>query len=224
MADLITLQDYRDATRYTSIDATYDTQVTKAIMYASAAIRNFTERDFGAAAVTEDRTFDYDGSGFCDIDDAATVNSVTLVVPGFTDQLLDAVMWRAMPQRRDDAPVYFYIYMPGVCWYGASPQMGFTRNLDVLWQEGRWATQPPLVKVNAVWGWPVVPDDVKQATIWAVEDWMSTTSSSAGPVTSHSIESFSESFGARSGTSLVSGALPQRALDILALYKKIHFG
>lgn len=221
MADLITLQEYRDATRYSAVDASYDTQVLAAIKYASAAIRNFTARDFGAAQVTEDRTFEYDGSGYLDIDDAQTVNTVTLTLTGATPQVLDVLQWRAMPQRRDDAPVYFYIYMPGVTLYGISPYMGFTRNLDVLWAEGRFGVTPPLVVVNAVWGWPTVPDDVKQATIWAVEDWMATTASSAGPITAHAIESFSESFGNRNSASGAANALPQRSLDLLANYTKI---
>lgn len=222
MADLITLQEYRDATGYQSVDATFDTQITAAIRYASAAVRNFTERDLGVANVTEARTFDYDGSGYCDIDDCTTITAVTLVVTGAVDQLLDPIMYRAMPALRDDSPVFYYLYMPGVTYYGASPLMGFTRNIDVLWGEGRWATQPPMVMVNATWGWPIVPDDVKQAVIWAVEDWKGTTASSAGPLTAHSIESFSETFGSRTGQTAVAGALPQRSLDLLAHYAKIH--
>lgn len=221
MADLITLQEYRDATRYVAVDASYDTQVQAYLKYASAAVRNYTARDFGAALVMEDRTYEYDGSGYLDIDDANTVNTVTLVVPGWTDQVLGTDLWRAMPTRRDDAPVYFYIYMPGVTYYGMSPAMGFTRNIDVLYREGRWGAQPPMVKVNAQWGWPVVPDDVKQATIWAVEDWMATTASSAGPLTAHAIESFSESFGQRGGQAVAANALPQRSLDLLANYTRI---
>jgi hypothetical protein len=222
MADLITLQEYRDATRYTAVDPSYDTQVQAALKYASAAVRNFTGRDFGAANVTEDRTFEYDGSGYLDIDDASTVNTVTLTTVGWTDQVVDVALWRAMPTRRDDAPVYYYIYMPAVTAWGSSPYMGFTRNVDVLAAEGRWGVQPPMVKVNALWGWPTVPDDVKQATIWAVEDWMATTASSAGPVTAHAIESFSESFGSRGGSPGLVNALPQRSLDLLAYYAKVY--
>jgi hypothetical protein len=222
MADLITLQEYRDATGYTSVDAAFDTQVTAAIKYASSAIRNYTARDFGAPLVVEDRTYEYDGSGYVDIDDANTVNTVTLTTVGWADQVVDVALWRAMPQRRDDAPVYYYIYMPNVTAWGASPYMGFTRNVDVLAAEGRWGVQPPMVKVNAQWGWPTVPDDVKQATIWAVEDWKGTTASSAGPVTAHAIESFSESFGSRAGTGVTANALPQRALDLLANYRKFY--
>lgn len=224
MADLITLQEYRDATGYQSVDATFDTQITAAIKYASAAIRNYTGRDLGTPSVVENRTFDYDGSGYLDIDDATVVNTVTLTAPGTTDQLVDALLWRAGPQRRDSSPVYFYIYMPYVTLYGTSPEMGFTRNIDVLAKEGRWGVgASPLVVVNANWGWPVVPDDVKQATIWAVEDWKGTTASSAGPLTAHSIESFSESFGTRTGTAaMVVNALPQRSLDLLAEYRKIQ--
>jgi hypothetical protein len=222
MADLITLQEYRDATGYQSVDAAFDTQVTAAIKYASAAIRNYAQRDFGVTVVTEDRTYIYDGSGYLDIDDTATINTVTLTLPGATDQLLDAALWLPLPYRRDDAPVYYYIYLPSVTWHGVSPEMGFTRNADVMYREGRYITQPPQVKVNAAWGWTVVPDDVKQATIWAVEDWKGTTASSAGPLTAHSIESFSESFGSRTGATLVSNALPQRSMDLLANYAKIY--
>jgi hypothetical protein len=222
MADLITLQEYRDATGYQSVDATFDTQITAALKYASAAIRNFTGRDFGAPLVIEDRTFEYDGSGYLDIDDANTINTVTLTTVGWTDQVVDVALWRAMPQRRDDAPVYYYIYMPGVSAWAMSPAMGFTRNYDVLYRDGRWGVQPPMVKVNAQWGWPTVPDDVKQATIWAIEDWKGTTASSAGPLTAHAIESFSESFGSRTGGTIRHGALPQRSLDLLANYTKVY--
>lgn len=221
MADLITLEELRTALGIDPTDTRRDDQYGQAITFASLAIRNYTGRDFGTGAVDEERTFEYDNSGYLDIDDAQTITTVKMTTYGFPDSLLDASQWVAMPQKRDDSPVYWYMILPGGYAYG-SPEMGFTRNLDVVYAEGRFPTLPRLVKVTGTWGWPDVPDDVKQAAIWTVQEWTSKATPNGGEqLTAEAIEGFSRSWGGRSGAAAQQAlAIPNRARDLLIQYVK----
>jgi hypothetical protein len=212
---LITLDEYK---RWTGIDPTNtrnDEELTRLILAASRAIRNFTERSFNTDLVLEERTFPYDGSGYLDIDDAVSVNSVVLGVPGWEDQTLDSTTWVAQPSKREDSPVYTYVYMPGVQGnIAGSPEMGFVRNLDVLAREGRVSALPAQVKVTGEWGWPSIPEDVQQAAVWTVQEFKE--SPEGENVQSEAIESFSHSF-ARNISAL---AIPNRARDLLITYQR----
>lgn len=222
MAALITLSEYKAINGVKSSDTSRDAEITAAISYASSAVLSFTERDFGTPLVTEDRTFAYDGTGYVDIDDAQTVNTVTLVVPNVQDYLLDSYQWLAGPPRRDNSQVYYYVELYAGWGIGpASPEMGFERNLDVLAAEGRWVGQRPTVKVNATWGWPSIPDDVKVAVAWTLNDWMARPSGEG--VVAEAIVDYSRSYGNRqSGIGSTLLAVPNRARDLLAQYAKIN--
>lgn len=195
-----------------------DEQVAAMIPAASQMVATYTERDFGAPLITDTRTYEYDGSGFLDIDDCVNVNDVSLLLPGYSDSLpLDPIQWMAGPTRRDDAPVYYYIRMPGYMG-GISGEMGFIRNLDVAMREGRALAAPLMAMVTAQWGWPEIPVDVKQATVWIIQDWMARTEGEG--LTSESIESYSRSWQRSSVTEVY--AIPARARDVLAAYAKIQ--
>jgi hypothetical protein len=220
MADLITLSELKAALGIDPTNTTNDTQYSTMIPWVTRVVTNYTERDFGAPTITEERPFEYDGSGFLDIDDASTVTAVKLTVPYGDDLVLDSVTeWRAMPPRRDDAEVYWYILMPGVVGeFGFTGEMGFTRNLDRLVAEGRWRSLPQTAKVTATWGWPTVPGDVKLAAAWIIEDWASKPSSEG--LTAEAIEGWSRSWGGRTGGVQQALAIPNRARDILIQYQK----
>jgi hypothetical protein len=219
MPSLITLNEYR---AYKGWEAGYidkDPQVTALIPGASAAIINYTGRDFGSVLVTETRSYEYDGSGYLDIDDATAVTAVAVEIPHFPDSELTVDQWRAMPPRRDDSPVFTYLSLPG--WgYGVSPEMGFLRNLDVYAREGRLGLNPSMVKVTGQWGWPTVPEDVKLAMFWTLDEWFGRTEGEG--LAAEAIVDYSRSY--QRGTQLMpeASAVPGRAKDILSHYARIY--
>lgn len=217
MADLVTLADVKTSMAIQASDTRKDAMISQVIPAASLAVQNYTERDFGSASVTETRSFEYDGSGYLDIDDATALTSVSFTVPHSSNIDLSTDDWYGAPSRRDDSPVFWYIVIRGSQW-PTSPMMGFERNLDVLAREGRYPTVSTTALVTGTWGWPVVPQDVKLATLWTIQDWLTKPPSEG--VTSEAIESFSRSYGSRSGNSMPALAIPNKARDILAQYQK----
>lgn len=207
--DLISLDELKDALGIPLNQTGQDDKLSQAISSASAAVVNYTDRDFGSAGVTGDRIYQYDGSGYLEIDDATAVNSVTVITDG-PEYAVDATEWRAQPYNDS---VKTYIQLLGRYGVG-SPEMGFTRNLDVYIAEGRYNFLPTLVRVNAVWGWPYVPDDVKQAVVWIAASM----SEQPGLYVSESIEGYSRSTSQRTPPV----AIPERAADILAAYQRIY--
>lgn len=215
--DLITLADFRLAQGTDVTDTRDDAKWTQWISFASDAIRAYTGRDFGAAVVTEERTFEYDGSGFVDIDDASVITAVTLV-PGFgaADIVLTTDDWYGGPIRRDDAPLFTYVKLTNSGY--VSPEMGFNRNLDVYFRDHRFDPSPRLVKVNGTWGWASTPGDVQMAAIWTLQDWESRDGGDG--LTAESIEGYSRSWAAR-GAQSAAMAIPDRARDLLSNYGKV---
>lgn len=213
LADLITLAEYRVAAGYDPTNTYDDAKISQWIPFASESIRSFTERDFGAPVVTEQRTFEYDGSGFLDIDDAAEITDVTV-----DDVSLSSDEWSAEPGRRDDAPVFTYIRLPCyIGWTSGSPEMGFERNLDVYYRERNLYQLPSLIKVTGTWGWSFIPGDIKMSAIWTLQEWLSRPSGEG--LSSEAIEGWSRAWG---GTANAAMAIPARARDILATYSKIE--
>jgi len=220
MADLLTLAEYRAAAGIDATDTRDDAKFSVWLPMVSAAIRNFTERDFGAPIVTESRTYEYDGSGFLDIDDASEITAVSVTYPlSESPTFLDEWSWAAKPPRRDDAPVYYYLELYGGSVFG-SPEMGFTRNLDVYAREYTGHVRTSRMTVTGTWGWPVVPADVKMAAVWTLQEWMARPSGDA--LTSEAIEGWSRSWGGRMNGG-VALAIPARARDILIGYAKTDF-
>jgi hypothetical protein len=223
MADLLTLNEYKTYAGIPLSDTTNDVQLAAMITAASRAIRNYTDRSFDTTLITEERQFEYDGGGYLDIDDATAITGVAFTYPllGTTDITLDATyQWRAMPYG---GPVYHYVIVP-MGYYGMSPEMGFMRNLDVAAREGRLSGPLPLVKVTATWGWPAVPEDVKLATLWTLDDWDAGVAGPSNPgVVSESIEGYAVSYGSRQGTrESMLMAVSNRSKDLLSHYQKIY--
>ncbi len=215
MADLITLAEFKVSQGIDPLDTRDDPRNTQWISFVSDAIRAYTERDFGVTVVTEQRTFEYDGSGYLDIDDASAVTDVTFTYPLSADIVIPATDWAAKPQRRDDAPMYYYILMVGG--YGVNPAMGFMRNLDV-WCAEHCFSPPPLIKVTGTWGWSSVPGVVKMAAILTMQEWIERPSGEG--LTSEAIEGWSRSWSGKGNNAAAAVAIPQRARDLLAAYDK----
>lgn len=218
-ADLITRAELRTAIGVDVTNTRDDAKYDMLIPMVSQAIRATTERDFGAPTVTEERVFEYDGSGYLDIDDASAITSVSFTYPTAPDITLNADAWAPKPERRDDAPIYWYILLPSyVGAVSGSPEMGFARNLDVYARERSYWALPDRIKVLGTWGWPVVPSDVKLAAIWTIQEWLARPSGDA--LTSESIEGWSRAWGGRQGQG-VSLGIPSRARDLLANYARV---
>lgn len=217
MADLITLDELKTLRNIKPSDTRLDAQMEALIPMASQAVLTYTGRDFGTTPpVVQTREFEYDYSGYLDIDDATEIYTVTLKVPWGMDYVMAADEFLPRPQKADDSQVYWYILIPGMVWPG-SPEMGFVRNADVAAAEGRWRGLPSTVEVSAAWGWPAIPADVKLAVHWTLDSWLSRPS--GDDVLSESIESYSVSY-ANAGDRLAL-AVPNRARDILVQYAKV---
>ena len=223
MPDLLTLEELRTARGDSPDDTSNDSEYAAIIPVVSKVISTYTGRDFGSPLVTEERLFEYDGSGFLDIDDCTSISQVALSVPNVTpDTVIATDAWVAMPPRRDDSPTFYYIRLPQNIGPGyVSPEMGFKRNFDVYYREHSLLDWPLMVKVTAQWGWPDVPEDVKAAAIFTVGDWLAG-EQGGDDLTSESIEGFSRSWGGRGSEGRNRLAIPGRARDILAAYDKIQ--
>jgi hypothetical protein len=162
------------------------------------------------------RSYQYDGDEMLDIDDCVAVSAVStdVGVPGQSYALTND-QWEVMPQ--DDSDVYYYILILGGYGY-ASPEMGFTRNLDTIGLRPR----KPLISVTADWGWETIPDDVRYATVLTAGELMSSHKDGGGEgLNSEAIEGWSRSWGSKSGTMQAAMAVPNRARDLLSHYQRI---
>lgn len=215
MADLLTLSELKALLNDTTVynDAFY----TAAIPTASVAISNYTDRDFASPQTTATRTYEYEGDGYLDIDDADSITAVEFVVPSGPNVALSTAQWRAEPPRSVRTPVFTYIMLPGG-YYFTSPEMGFKQNWDVWAADYGWNQLPPQVAVTGVWGWPVVPSDVKLAAAWTIGEWNSRREDSG--LTTEAIEGYARSWGR--GMSVNDAlAIPNRARDLLQTYMRM---
>lgn len=203
MADIISTADYKAAVGITG--TSQDTEIGLAVTRATAAIRSYTGRQFGAAAVSETRTFPYNGSGILEIDDAASIASVSWVnAPGGTN-------WEARPYT----PPYTWLYV----WplgRGGSAEMGFTRNEDNLLEGAAWNGAQAKAQVTASWGYPTVPDDVKQAAVFTVGSWLD--SDRGGELAGESIAAYSVQYAVQAAITDFANAIPAKARALLDPY------
>jgi hypothetical protein len=216
--DLLTLDELKDRLGVDPTDSRNDALYSAAITEASQAILSFTERDFGSPTVTEQRTFEYDGSGYLDIDDCTAISAVSVAVPGYTDYVVDPLTWTAMPFIRADAPVHYYILMPEIFPYGVNVALGFERNLDTFVLDHGVPRLPQTAKVTATWGWPEVPPDVKRAAVWTVADWTANPKQDSNLV-SEGIAGYTRSW-ANVLSMMQALAIPNRARDLLVAYQR----
>ncbi len=216
MADLLTLNEYKELLGVDPTNNRDDSRVTAMLPVASKAVRMFTDRKFElASGPATTRVYEYDGSGFLEIDEAATIESLSTdagypaaTYPLTTDE------WTAQPHREEatDDP-YYYILVHGAR-LPASPEMGFERNLDTLGI----SLKSPTISVTALWGWPQIPEDVKYAAALTVQNTINKPDSDN--LQSEAIAGFSRTWAIAAQSQML--VLPNRARDILISYQRVY--
>lgn len=217
---LVTLASYKLAIGET--DASKDSYHQLALDAASDAVLHYSDRDFGAAAVTENRTYSYNGSGVLNIDEFSVVHTVTFA----TGSPLLTSAWRAKTDGPAGVP-YSWLELPVIAWgdsLGSLGAMGFEQNLDRFISTG--AFPEIQVTVNADWGWATVPADVQRAVIWTAKSYEDSEPSSgaAGGLASKSVAEVAESYFQEQMQQIGSQnppALPDRARAIIDAYRRI---
>jgi hypothetical protein len=195
-----------------TVETPDDDKFTLAVASASSMVRNFTGLEFNVSEevpFSDVRQYEYDGSGFLDIDECQTVMDVS-VQSGWTGDTITATTlsvneWSAYPLN---SPVKRWLQLAPNAYGVGSPEMGFTYNLDTLYW--KLPQKPNIVNVTATWGWPEIPDDVKRATIIIADALAETTR----PYTQESIENYSRTRAAAD----IEEAIPLRAQAILQNY------
>jgi hypothetical protein len=205
-SQIITLNQLKDSLSIPYSDTTKDIRLEQAITNASAAIRTYTDRDFGTAIVTEERSYVYDGSGILELDDLAK-DSVTQVT--VADRILSTKEYLVQPQRR--SPVHYWMLLAPS--YGMSPAMGFTWNLDTYYLYANPVAYTLMVKVTADWGWPQIPDDIQQAAIYTA----AAMAESPKPYVSQQYQSYSVHL-----PNPMVDAIPDRAKALLDPYQRLR--
>lgn len=210
---LITAAEVKEALGLKPADTGKDSQIAQALPLAESAIQDFTNRDFALNVPANPATlreFVGEEAGFTSIDDAvhgsvtavATVDGVGVVTNLLTTQYI-------VQPVAGEFPVAWYLETYPL--RRTSPAMGFTRNEDVLYREGKLLmTQQFLVRVTAKWGWPAVPGAVKMAAIWTTIAFIE----NPRPYISEAIQGYSRTREA------AIDAVPARARDLLGRYVK----
>ena len=189
----------------------------QAIETASEACRTFTDRKFGQKVYTASKQYEYEGNAYLDIDDCQKVEEVVFIF-GELRTPITTFYYRALPQ---DGPPYTYLTIPH--WAGIySPEMGFTKNLDVIVKDHGWPGLIPLVEIKGEWGWgQEIPPDVRQAVILTALDY----TDAPEPFISENIQGYSYTTAIRTGpgqNDLLPTAIPGRAQDLLLPYTRFQ--
>lgn len=209
---LVTLDKFKLAIGDTGV--ANDAKHNDALSDATAAILDWTDRDFQAPLVTESRTYKYAGGGILEIDDTAAINSVT-----YAGSTLAAD--RYVPRREGPASVHVYSYLELPVFFQESGEMGFEQNLDVWLTRAQSITREVDVVVNAQWGWPIVPGDVQRAAIITAAGFETDEAGSAVGLAAKSVAEIAESYiQADASQRTVDDPIPKRAQALLAPYRK----
>lgn len=200
---LVPLSLLKSTLNIPSTDISRDDELEFALEAASTAVEDYADRSFDLQTSTTptEREYEYDGSGWLEIDDCTSVAEVR-----FDDRVLNADDWHAHPLRK---PTFYYIVLHDNYYGQSSPEMGFKWNADRL------PFHPvtlPMVTVTAAWGWPVVPHPVQQATLWTAI----ALTENPRPYISESIEGYTRAIG-----EAPTFFLPARAEAALAPYVRI---
>lgn len=209
---LLTLPEYKAFAGVDTTDNRNDARINALQAAVEKAIGTYTDRKFvlaGGAATT--RTFEFDGEGIVDIDDCANITSVSTDAGVLgSSYSLDTSQWTAAPF--DMSPTYYYLRIHSGPFNSFSPEMGFERNLDKY--EG-YNVKPVTISVTANWGWPAIPEDVKLAAAWTIQDIVD--KPGGDNLSSESIEGFSRSWAG----SFSALSIPNRARDLLVNYQRV---
>lgn len=119
-------------------DVVDDAELGVAITAASRAIDQACNRQFGQTAAPEERSFPYDGTGIVEVEDIATTTGLVFDTLTTADMLFYPA--NALLLNR---PIEAIGFREG---FSHTPTDGFA-------------------SITATWGWPAVPDGIKQATL-----------------------------------------------------------
>ncbi len=217
-ADLLTISDYyaalgRDASE---LDADERARAQWSITAASNVIRGYCDRDLtlNTDAIQGSRSFRYYGHELLEVDDCTSVSQVSIASTPWAPvtRILDPSEWLSGPYN---ATIQTYIEMQTRLPFPASPEMGFKWNADRY----GYRPHPSILSVTAVWGWPDIPWDIKQATIWVIGE----IEASYLPYNQEAIENYSRTVQPRSAAGTAPpGAISVRAASLLDPYARIN--
>lgn len=189
-------------------DTSQDDKIDAFLPLMEDAVRQYTERKFGDADVTETRTFKWDGRGSVEIDDVKNVTAVTVGGVAYAPD----VQYVLGPDRETRQ---YWLELPPARQQDAA--MGFTYNLDVY---GPLAHRffPVSVAVTGTFGYPVaeVPGSVKLAAFLGLSQAVE--SPPEGNLSAESIDTYARSWdtgAAQQTQALPTEFLPARALTLL---------
>lgn len=205
-APILTVDEYKLAENIPDADESQDDRIEQTIAMVTQAIRRLTDRDFGSEVVTTSRVFPYHGGGIVSIDDCSTITSVTMD----GRSLAYGSDYRPEPWNE---PVFFYLdlFVEPNLRYGSPLGTDFLLNLNTA---ARRSGRPSEITVEASFGWPVIPEDVKLA---AIEMVRSSIKQPADEVQSESLAEWSYT----NQQQYFSGQRwPTKAVDILATYRR----
>lgn len=209
---LITLAQLKHILGVDLSNTDHDAHYEGVIAAATEAINNFTGRDFTNDPVTDEtRTYRYDGRGILDIDDCASITSVTIGGMALSESAFVGV--RVTPRQ----PIT-YLELP-IYATDFSGEMGFRRNLDT-WVRRNRVNFTYQVDIHGDWGFTPVPADVAQAAIWTAEAMADAPEDSeGGNVQSKSIAEYSVTWANTDrNRSEPTNGIPTRAQRLLEPY------
>jgi hypothetical protein len=199
MDDLITLEELKVALNIPESNEQQDDKLSQAIIFASQAIRSYTDRSFDVDSEEDvEKTYVYDGSGFLEIDDASEITEVKIL-----DVVINPDLYLVQPYGKSP---YSWIELP--------ESRSSTEQLWPNWPViARTFPRKVLVTVTGSFGWDEVPADVKQATVWCASSFAET----ARPFVTESIEGYSRTF-----PNPQVDAIPARAKQLLDRYIRVN--
>lgn len=203
---ILSLAEYKLAENIPESDETQDDRIEQTIAMVTQAIRRLTDRDFGSQPVTTSRVFPYHGGGIVSIDDCSTITSVTMD----GRSLAYGTDYRPEPWNE---PVFFYLdlFVEPNLRYGSPLGPDFMLNLN---SAPRRSARPAEVTVEATFGWPTIPEDVKLA---AIEMIRSSIKQPEDDLQSESIAEFSYT---NQPQYFTGQTWPRKAVDVLATYRR----
>lgn len=212
MADILSLSAYKSLRGIDAGDMTRDAGLEIAIDAAEDTILRETGRDFTAAETTSTKTYQYNGSGVLAIDDVVTITELTADGSAVGDD--------AWTLGGPNGPPWCLILFNGPV--HGSPQMGFSRNLDTLYN--CWWRRESTIAITGTWGWPgAAPASVVMAATYLVDEFAPKHPGDASGLAAESIESYSVVYQSAEADQTGAEVLPPRVAQLLSPFIRPRF-
>lgn len=161
-ADLCTVQDVRDFLQKPTVDVNQDPMIAALITAVSKTIANYTDREFAPTSTAVLRTFETEITNYpsflslapYDMQAAGTTPVVQIDTDQASPVTLSTDEYRFFPVTKPDG-VYTSV-----------------RLQPLTWPHGRISYPERQIKITADWGFPAIPDDVKQAAVMTTAIWL----------------------------------------------------